>query len=475
MSSESLLPNQGAEHEPSSKGFRVEIEKPEEIYEQIKTPRSEWILGSTPLDEPFKEISVFVSDDGVKFTINAFLDRQDSFGPSTHIDEKTVSERFETKKVGNQLFVLGKNGKFEYGIGLEMKSPDYIFFAGIRNTPPKEIGNFESFKEELERLALITEVVVKAAYLNAGKEPPDVTLTFRPPTIIIGVTGSSVQERLGSVVRERISVEKPKIKFEMIGGQENAKQEIQSLAFALTNPELYRKWGTSPPKGILLSGPPGNGKTLLAKALASQAEARFFHVEVSDIVSKWYGEGEKLVKAVFEEAGKGRGKTIIFFDELDAIAPRRGESHEASGKIVSTLLVNIDGLEPNSNILVVAATNRPEAIDTALLRPGRFDRIVEVPQPDEEGRREILAIHESKAEELAGRKLFVDLEIEKVLEKTEGFSGADLAEIVRRVLEEKVRLEGAGESPNPVTTEDVLRTLENYERVRETKRRMGFV
>ena len=213
---------------------------------------------------------------------------------------------------------------------------------------------------------------------------------------------------------------------------------------------------------------------MLAKALAAQAKARFFHVEVSDIVSKWYGEAEQLMKTVFEEASKTAGKTIIFFDELDAIAPRRGESHEASGRIVSTMLENIDGLEANPDILVVAATNRPEAIDPALLRPGRFDRIVEVPLPDEKGRREILTIHIKKAEEIAGRELFADLDMKKVLEGTKEFSGADLAEIIRRVLEEKVRLEGKGEKPGPVTTEDLLRIIKSYERVKETKRKLGF-
>ena len=149
----------------------------------------------------------------------------------------------------------------------------------------------------------------------------------------------------------------------------------------MKNPELYRKWGTKPPKGIILYGDPGTGKTLLAKALASQAEARFFHVEASDVASKWYGESEKMVKDIFRLASRNGDKTIIFFDEIDAIAPPREGAHEATQRVVSTLLENMDGIASHDNVMVVASTNRLESIDPALLRPGRFDRWVEVPLP----------------------------------------------------------------------------------------------
>lgn len=473
------FPAEGAEHEPSPKGFRVEIEDPEGIYEQIKIAAQQWSLGKAPLEKPFEDFAVHVKSDGKVFEVNTWISTEEIMGPKAlvRLDERIISEKLKTKKIGKRLLVLGEKGKPEYEINLEKwGSGSGIFSAGtsLSTVERRPVGDFESFKKELERLAKITETVVEAAYKKVNKEPPDVTLVFRPPRRI-GPRGFLETERLRDIVRERITVEKPKIKFEEIGGQKEAKREIQSLAFALTNPKLYQKWGTRPPKGILLAGPPGNGKTLLAKALAAQTEAKFFHVEVSDIVSKWYGEAEQLMKAVFEEASKATGKTIIFFDELDAIAPRRGESHEASGKIVSTMLENIDGLEANPDILVVAATNRPEAIDHALLRPGRFDRIVEVPLPDKEGRKEILAIHIKKAEQIAERKLFADFGMEKTSEETKEFSGADLAEIVRRVLEEKVRLEGGGKKPGLVTTEELSKIVESYERVRETKRKLGFV
>jgi transitional endoplasmic reticulum ATPase len=273
----------------------------------------------------------------------------------------------------------------------------------------------------------------------------------------------------------KIEIEKPDVTFEDIGGQPQAKREIQGLAFALKNPELYKKWGTRPPKGIILYGPPGTGKTLMARALASQADARFFHVETSDIASKWYGESEQIVKSIFELASQNGEKTIIFFDEIDAIAPQREGSHEATHRVVSTLLENMDGMTSRDNVMVVASTNRLDGVEPALLRAGRFDRWVEVPLPDEEGRKQIFNIHMQKVEQVAGRSLFSGVNLDAIIPNTEKSSGADIAEVVRRALEEKVRQEGTGQQVGLVTTEDILRELKNYERIRETKRTMGFV
>lgn len=465
-----------AEHESSGE-FKVEIEDPKAIYDQVKTPAPQWALGKMVLEDPFKDIGVYIQSDGKALAVTGSIYSPEILGPPIGLDEELISERLKTKKIGKSLLVLGEDDKPMYEIKLEgnaIISP--TFSAGGHSSPvgPRKVGSFDSFKRELEVLAKITETVVESAYRKAGKASPDVTLTFRPP-IRIGPNSFLKNGSLKDIIRERVIVEKPNIGFKDIGGQKEAKKEIQSLVFALTNPDIYRKWGTRPPKGILLAGPPGNGKTLLAKALAAQAEASFFHIEVSDIVSKWYGEAEQLMKAVFEEASRMPGKTIIFFDELDAVAPRREGSHEASARIVSTMLENIDGLEVNKDILIVAATNRPEAIDSALLRPGRFDRIVEVSLPKEEGRKEILGIHMAKAEQMAERKLFNKLEMEQILAMTKNFSGADLSEVIRRALEEKVRIEGKGNNPGLVTTRDIIRIIRNYERVREIKGKLGFV
>jgi transitional endoplasmic reticulum ATPase len=213
----------------------------------------------------------------------------------------------------------------------------------------------------------------------------------------------------------------------------------------------------------------------MAEALASQADARFFHVQVSDIVSKWYGESEQIVKSIFELAGQNGEKTIIFFDEIDALAQRREGAHEATQRVMSTLLENMDGMASKNNIMVLASTNRLDSIDPALLRAGRFDRWVEVPLPDDEGKKQIFNIHMLKAEKNAGRALFNQVSLDAIIPNTENTSGADIAEIVRRVLEEKVRQEGMGQEPSLVSTEDVLRELKNYERTRKTKRSFSLV
>jgi len=276
-------------------------------------------------------------------------------------------------------------------------------------------------------------------------------------------------------LKDKLEVVKPDVSFEDIGGQEVAKRELEGLAFALSNPELYKKWGTKPPKGILLYGPPGTGKTLMAKALASEANARFLHVKASDIGSKWYGESEQIVQQIFDFAAQGGEKTIIYLDEIDSITPRRDGMHEATQRVIGTILQNIDGMGSNDNIMIVASTNRMECIDTAMLRPGRLDRLVEVGLPEAEGRKQILDIHMKKANGVAGRELFENIDIAIISKQTDGFSGADIAEIIRRTLEDKVRVEGSGRDVGLVTTQDILVQITNYERTRTDRTKLfGF-
>jgi transitional endoplasmic reticulum ATPase len=227
-----------------------------------------------------------------------------------------------------------------------------------------------------------------------------------------------------SAMRE-VLVEVPDIKWEDIGGLEEAKQELrEAVEWPLKFPELFAHMDANPPKGLLLYGPPGTGKTMLAKAIANESEANFISVKGPEFLSKWVGESEKAVRETFRKARQA-SPCIIFFDEIDAVAPVRGGSPDShvSERVISQLLTELDGLEELHGVVVIAATNRPDIVDPALLRPGRFDRILYIPAPDLEARRIIFKIHTQK------KPLREDVSIEKLAERTEGYTGADIAAV----------------------------------------------
>lgn len=221
--------------------------------------------------------------------------------------------------------------------------------------------------------------------------------------------------------------ERPNISFEDIGGLDEQINEIKEVVeLPLTHPELFKKVGIEPPKGVLLYGPPGTGKTLLAKAVANETNASFIKIVGSELVKKFIGEGAKLVRDVFKLA-KEKSPSIIFIDEIDAIASRRTEALTGGDREVQRtlmqLLAEMDGFEPSGDVKIIAATNRPDILDPAILRPGRFDRIIEIPAPGEEGRLDILKIHTK------GMNLSKDVDLNKIAKMTEGFVGADLKSV----------------------------------------------
>jgi transitional endoplasmic reticulum ATPase len=228
-----------------------------------------------------------------------------------------------------------------------------------------------------------------------------------------------------SAMRE-VFVEVPDVKWEDIGGLGDIKQELQeAVEWPLKYQRAFTYADATPPKGILLYGPPGTGKTLMAKAAANESEANFISVKGPELLSKWVGESEKGVREIFRKARQA-APCIIFFDEIDAIAPIRGgdfgNSH-VTERVISQLLTELDGLEILTNVIVIAATNRPDIIDPALLRPGRFDRLLYVPPPDRDSRIQIIKIHTRK------KPLTEDVTIEQLADHTDGYTGADIASL----------------------------------------------
>ncbi|WP_408957856.1 AAA family ATPase [Natrinema sp. 74] len=227
-----------------------------------------------------------------------------------------------------------------------------------------------------------------------------------------------------SAMREYVA-ESPTIDFSDVGGLEEAKDTLrESVEWPLVYDRLFEETNTEPPSGVLLHGPPGTGKTLLARALAGETDVNFVRVDGPEIVDRYVGESEKAIREVFERARQS-APSIVFFDEIDAITAARGEGHEVTERVVSQLLTELDGMRENPNLVVLAATNRKDQIDPALLRPGRLDTHVFVGEPDQAAREKILAVHAE------GKPLSDDIDIADLAADLEGYTGADLEALVR--------------------------------------------
>jgi transitional endoplasmic reticulum ATPase len=296
---------------------------------------------------------------------------------------------------------------------------------------------------DLQRLADISHGFVGADLLALAKEAairalrrvlPEINLsaesipgeTINKIIVTMQDFMDVIKEMEPSAMRE-VFVEIPDVKWEDVGGLNDVKQELmEAVEWPLKYQGLFSYADATPPKGILLYGPPGTGKTLLAKAAANESEANFISIKGPELLSKWVGESEKGVREVFRKARQA-APCIIFFDELDAIAPHRGadfgDSH-VTERVISQLLTELDGLEILTNVVVIGATNRPDIIDPALLRPGRFDRLLYVSPPDYESRIQIIKIHTKK------KPLAEDFKIEEMAANTDGYTGADIASVV---------------------------------------------
>ncbi|MEM3068602.1 MAG: CDC48 family AAA ATPase [Nitrososphaerales archaeon] len=350
---------------------------------------------------------------------------------------------------------LRRPGRFDREI--EIKVPDKkgrleILQIHTRNMPLTNDVN-------LEKLASVThgfvgadlEYLCKEAAMKALRRVlPELKLEEEklPPDVLnkLQVNAddfeNALKDIMPSAMRE-VYLETPDVKWSEIGGLENVKRELQeAVEWPLRYPELYKQMGYTMPKGILLYGPSGTGKTLLAKAVATESEANFISIRGPELLSKWVGESERGVREVFRRARQA-APCIIFFDEVDSLAPIRGMGGDSmvTERVVSQLLTELDGIQALTGVVVLAATNRIDMVDPALLRAGRFDKLIYIPMPDKTARKQILEIH-------ARGKPLVDVDLERVAEVTEGFSGADLAAIINTATSLSIQ-EFINKYPNP--------------------------
>ncbi|WP_255190611.1 CDC48 family AAA ATPase [Natronobeatus ordinarius] len=259
-----------------------------------------------------------------------------------------------------------------------------------------------------------------------------------------------------SALRE-VFVEVPDVSWDDVGGLENVENRLrQTVQWPLEHPEAYERVDLTPAKGLLLYGPPGTGKTLLAKAVANESQSNFISIKGPELLEKYVGESERGVREIFSKA-RENAPAIVFFDEIDALAGERGRTSADAGvgeRVVSQLLTELDGLESLENVVVIATTNRPDLLDDALLRPGRFDRHLHVPVPDEDARTAILEVH------TAAKPLADDVDLERLARRTEGYVGADLESICREAATMAVEEYVDGDR----TLEDLALTADHFER-----------
>ncbi|MFQ6003572.1 MAG: AAA family ATPase, partial [Candidatus Zixiibacteriota bacterium] len=335
-------------------------------------------------------------------------------------------------------------------IDKKIKDLKRVLASGDKDNIEGEVEDFEKFVKEkevevyiIEEYADRTHGFVGADLESLCKESamsalrrilPEIDLKEEtiPPEVLekLEVTQKDFHEAFKNIepsaLRE-VFIEVSNVRWKDIGGLKDVKRDLREMVeWPIKNPQMFTKMGIKPPKGILLFGPPGTGKTLLAKAVANESEANFISVKGPEVLSKWVGESEKAVREIFKKA-KQAAPTIIFFDEVDAIVSQRGVEvgTRVGERLVNQLLTEMDGLEELHNVVVIAATNRPDMLDPGLLRPGRIDRRMMIPAPDEDARKEIFKVH------TRNMPLRKDVDMERLAKRTDGYVGADIESICR--------------------------------------------
>jgi transitional endoplasmic reticulum ATPase len=368
---------------------------------------------------------------------------------------------------------LRRPGRFdrEIEIGVPDRKGRYevlqIHTRGMPLVPYKEGEKGEGVN--LDRLAEMTHGYTGADLSALGRETamkalrrylPQINLEEEriPPAVLekmevqMSDFENAYKEITPTAMRE-VYIEVPTVHWDDVGGLENVKQHlIEAVEWPLKSPEIFTKLGIRPPKGILLYGPPGCGKTLLARAVATESEANFISIKGPEVFSKWVGESEKAIREIFRKA-RMAAPSVVFLDEIDSITPRRGMGMSDSGvseRVISQLLTEMDGLVSLQDIVIIAATNRPDMVDSAVLRPGRFDRLIYVPEPDEKSRLQIFKIYTK------GMPISKDVDLNQLTIMTKYYGGADIESLCREAAMHALRRDVNSQE---VTMKDFLDAL----------------
>jgi len=371
-------------------------------------------------------------------------------------DEPSVVVVGETDRVGDVDPSLRRGGRFDREIRIEVPTPvdrrailevltgDLALSADVDLT---DVADRTHGYVGADLSALVTEATNRA--IARLPVDPDADRMV-PGEFVAGLSVTradleAAMETVGPSALRGVEVERPDVGYDDIGGLDWAKREVvRAVEWPVRFPSVFDRLATAAPTGVLLYGPPGTGKTMLARAVASSTDANFIAVNGPELLDRYVGESERGVREVFERA-RETAPAVVFFDEVDSLAPERGGGNDTGAveRVVSQLLTELDGLEPRGDVVVIAATNRPDMVDRALLRPGRIEKTVEVPLPDRAAREEILAIHLADVPT-------ADLDLEPLVEATEGYTGSDLAAVVREasLLAMETYLEAEDYSPD---------------------------
>jgi transitional endoplasmic reticulum ATPase len=386
---------------------------------------------------------------------------------------------------------LRRGGRFDREIEIGVPTRDgrkEIIQIHTRGMPLAEDVDLDKYANVTHGFvgADLAALAREAAMKCLGRLVPELDLDKPVPSEIlerVRVTANDFDEALKEVepsAMREVLVEIPRVTWEEVGGLDEVKMQLREMVeMPIENQDSFKRLGIKPAKGVLLYGPPGTGKTLIAKAVATESRANFISIKGPEIMSKWVGESEKAIRQMFKKA-KQVAPAIVFLDEIDAIAPRRGVGSDTNvtERVVNQLLTSMDGLESLDGVTVIAATNRPDIVDPALLRPGRFDRLILTPIPDASARSTILKIHMRSMP-------LKDVDLDYLVSKTEGFVGADLENLCREAAMIALRedknaavvgarhFEAALRIVKPSVDKDVMKQYENIGKVLE-KARAGW-